>query len=101
MTSQLNWRTAAPQILYRYYPDSDLLPIESPQAGERIEDFAIRAEEAGDTLFLFLCREANEDIDAPEYLHRLERAMQDIERLCEAFESHAVDDESGHAICPT
>ncbi len=44
----------------------------------------LRAEEAGDTLFLFLCREADDDIDAGEYLRRLDRAITDIEHVRDA-----------------
>jgi hypothetical protein len=85
MASELNWRAIAAQVIYRAYPDSDLLPVEPPMAGETIGDFAVRVESAGDTLFLFLCREANEDIDAEEYLHRLDRAQRDIEAVYDAF----------------
>jgi len=85
MASELNWRAIAARIIYRAYPDSDLLPIDPPRVGETIGDFAVRAEAAGDTLFLFLCREANEDIDAEEYVHRLDRAQRDIEQVLETF----------------
>ena len=68
MASRLTWRAIASQVIYRAYPDSDLLPIDPPTAGETIDDFALRAEAAGDTLFLFLCREAKDDIDVEEYL---------------------------------
>jgi hypothetical protein len=85
MASELNWRAIAARIIYQAYPDSDLLPIDPPRAGETIGDFADRAEGAGDTLFLFLCREANDDIDAEEYLHRLDRAMREIEQVHDAF----------------
>lgn len=75
------------EILYESYPDSDLLPIDPPRFGETISDFSVRAEQAGDTLFLFLCREANDDgeITTPEYLNRLERAIGDIESVRDAF----------------
>jgi len=36
------------------YPEADLLPIEPPKPTERMGSFKLRAEEAGDTLFLFL-----------------------------------------------
>ena len=78
MASKQDWRKHVAQVIYRAYPDSDLLPVDPPMAGETIGDFAVRAEGAGDTLFLFLCREANDDIDADEYLHRLDR-FHDIE----------------------
>ena len=85
MASQPNWRAIAAQIVYRAYPDSDLLPIDPPAADESIEDFAVRAEAAADTLFLFLCREANDDIDVEEYLDRLDRARRDIEAVHDVF----------------
>ena len=85
MASELNWRAIAAKVIYQAYQDSDLLPIDPPRAGETIGDFAVRAEGAGDTLFLFLCREANDDIDAVEYLHRLDRALRDIEQVHDAF----------------
>jgi len=68
MAAKLNWRAIAAQTIYRAYPDSDLLPIDPPKVGEPIDEFAVRAETAADTLFLFLCREANDDIDVEEYL---------------------------------
>ena len=91
MASELNWRVIAARVIYRAYPDSDLLPIDSPTAGETIGAFAVRAEGAGDTLFLFLCREANDDIDADEYLQRLDRALRDIEQVQDAFADLVAD----------
>ena len=75
MTAQSQWSTIAARVLYEAYPDCDLLPIEPPHPGEPIGAFARRAEQAGDTLFLFLCREANDDIDADEYRQRLGGAL--------------------------
>ena len=84
--SKLNkWASTAAHTLYEAYPDHDLLPIEPPQPGETIGDFKLRADNAGDTLFLFLCREADDDIDAGEYLSRLDRAMRDIQSVRDAF----------------
>jgi hypothetical protein len=91
MASKPNWQTDVAQVIYRAYPDSDLLPVDPPMAGETIGDFALRAEGAGDTLFLFLCREANDDIDADEYLHRLDRALRDIEQVHDAFADLVAD----------
>jgi len=91
MASKQSWRDIVAQVIYRAYPDSDLLPIDPPAAGETIGDFAVRAEGAGDTLFLFLCREANDDIDVDEYLHRLDRAMRDIEQVHDAFADVPID----------
>ena len=79
------WRQTAAQVIYQSYPDQDLLPIDPPKPEETISAFAVRAQEAGDTLFLFLCREANEDIDAHEYITRLDRAINDIEHVRDAF----------------
>lgn len=79
-----DWYTMAPQIIYEAYPDHDLLPIEPPQPGEKIGDFKERAENAQDTLFLFLCREADGDIDAREYVARLNRAIGDIQIVQDA-----------------
>jgi hypothetical protein len=67
------------------------MPIDPPRVDETIGDFAVRAETAGDTLFLFLCREANDDIDAEEYVHRLDRAMRDIEQVQDAFADLVAD----------
>ena len=84
--SKLNkWAETAAYILYQAYPDHDLLPIEPPKPGETIGAFKLRAEDAGDTLFLFLCREADDEIDADEYLARLDRAMRDIADVRDAF----------------
>lgn len=65
------------EILYESYPDSDLLPIDPPRPGETIDEFADRAEHAGDTLFLFLCRD----------LARLTRAIGDIEAVRDALQA--------------
>lgn len=91
MAAKPNWRSIAAQIIYRAYPDSDLLPLDPPAAGETIGDYAVRAEAAEDTLFLFLCREANDKIDAEEYLERLDRARRDIEAVRDAFEGFTED----------
>ena len=85
MSSHDPWAATAPQIIYDHYPDQDLLPIEPPNTGETISAFSQRAEDAGDTLFLFLCREAEDEIDAEEYLNRLDRAMRDIAAVHDAF----------------
>ena len=80
------WRQTAAQVIYQGYPDQDLLPIDPPQPGETISAFAARAQEAGDTLCLFLCREAGDDCgDAAEYVARLDRAIKDIEHVQAAF----------------
>ena len=85
MADRARWFVAVPRILYAAYPDQDLLPIEPPQPGETIGEFKLRAEDAGDTLFLFLCREADDEIDADEYVARLDRAMRDIACVRDAF----------------
>lgn len=85
MPGRPDWRHIAPQIIYHGYPEADLLPIEPPQPTERIGSFKLRAEEAGDTLFLFLCREADDEIDPQEYLDRLDRAIADIEHVRNAL----------------
>ena len=89
MTAQNQWSTIAARVLYEAYPDNDLLPIEPPHPGELIGAFARRAEQAGDTLFLFLCREANDEIDAEEYLSRLDRALRDIDAVRVACHAHS------------
>lgn len=81
-----DWYEMAPQIIYEAYPDHDLLPIEPPGPNEKIGQFKERAENAGDTLFLFLCREADDDIDAREYVARPNRAIQDIQIVQEAVQ---------------
>ena len=81
MARKPKWQDIAPQIIYHGYPEADLLPIEPPKPSERIGTFKLRAEDAGDTLFLFLCREADDEIDADEFLRRLDRAITDIEQV--------------------
>ena len=88
MTAQSQWSTIAARVLYEAYPDCDLLPIEPPHPGEPIGAFARRAEQAGDTLFLFLCREADDEIDAEEYLWRLDRALRGIDAVRVACHAH-------------
>jgi hypothetical protein len=85
MLKHNEWSERAAPIIYEAYPDHDLLPIEPPRAGDTIGDFAARAEGAGDTLFLFLCREADDEIDAHEYVARLDRAIRDIQDVQQAF----------------
>jgi hypothetical protein len=85
MNAKNDWHATAPQIIYEAYPDHDLLPIEPPRSGETIHEFAARAENAADTLFLFLCREADDEIDACEYVARLDRAVADIQCVRDAF----------------
>ena len=89
MSDHTTWSETIPRILYDAYPDQDLLPIEPPHPGELIGAFARRAEQAGDTLFLFLCREADDEIDAEEYLKRLDRAMRDIDAVRVACHAHS------------
>ena len=89
MSDHTKWSETVPQILYGAYPDQDLLPIEPPHPGEPIGAFALRAEQAGDTLFLFLCREADDEIDAEEYLSRLDRALRDIDAVRGACHAHS------------
>ena len=81
MARKPKWQDIAPQIIYHGYPEADLLPIEPPKPSERIGTFKLRAEDAGDTLFWFLCREADDEIDADEFLRRLDRAITDIEQV--------------------
>ena len=89
MSNHTNWSETVPQILYGAYPDHDLLPIEPPHPGELIGAFARRAEQAGDTLFPFLCREADDEIDAEEYLSRLDRALRDIDAVRGVCHAHS------------
>lgn len=79
------WPEIAPQVIYEAYPDHDVLPIEPPKPGETIGQFAYRAENAGDALFLFLCREADDEINAHVYMARLDRAVGDIQSVRDAF----------------
>lgn len=81
MSATYNWRTLAPQLIYYAYPDSDLLPIEPPRPEQAISEFKEQAGEAGDALFVFLCREADDDIDGFEFRDRLDRAIRDIEAV--------------------
>jgi hypothetical protein len=89
MAKRKRWTTTAPRIIYDAYPDQDLLPIEPPKPDETIGAFKLRAEDAGDTLFLFLCREADDEIDASEYVARLNQASRDIEAVRAAFRNAA------------
>ena len=77
MPSDTDWRTVAAQIIYGGYPDSDLLSIEPPGSGQPIGAFKHQAEAAG-------------DIDAEEYLNRLDRAVRDIEAVRDAVTEQIV-----------
>ena len=82
------WRDVAHHVIYEAYPDADLLPIDPPEQGQPIRAFIRRCgRDVGDGLFLFMCEEANDEIDAAEYVHRLERAILDIEAVKAAFEA--------------
>ena len=88
MTRSRKWRHTAAGMIYQAYPDQDLLPVAPPQPEETISAFAVRAQAAGDTLFLFLCREADDEIGAEEYLSRLDRALRDIDAVRVACHAH-------------
>jgi hypothetical protein len=81
------WDKTSAKIIYESYPVRDLLPIDPPADGESIGSFAQRAEAAGDTLFLFLCREAKCD-GAAEYMDLLDKAISDIENVRDAFQDY-------------
>ncbi len=81
MKPRNDWSQTAAHVIYEAYPDHDLLPIDPPGPTETIGEFQARAENAADTLFLFLCREADDDIDAREYVTRLDRAIGDIQSV--------------------
>lgn len=85
MPQHSEWSETAAHTIYEAYPDHDLLPIEPPKPAETIGDFVARAENAADTLFLFLCREADDEIDTRDYVRRLDRAIADIQSVKEAF----------------
>ena len=101
MSKHDEWSGTAPSIIYEAYPDHDLLPIEPPKPGETVGNFKVRAEDAGDTLFLFLCREADDEIDGHEYMARLGRAIHDIEAVREAFQENLHPGASGSALPST
>ena len=89
MAKRKKWAITAPRIIYESYPDHDLLPIDPPRPSETIRQFKLHAEDAGDTLFLFLCREADDEIDGEEFIRRLSQALRDIEAVQAAFRTHA------------
>ena len=99
MARKPKWQDIAPQIIYHGYPEADLLPIEPPHPSERIGEFKLRAEDAGDTLFLFLCREADDEIAPQEYLDRLDRAINDIEHVRDALADVLING-TGHPSPP-
>lgn len=66
--------------IYDNYPSSDLLPIEVTDE-TRLEDIEAEADEVGDTLFLFLCRELcneNDPLTREEARSRCANAIHDI-----------------------
>lgn len=79
--NRAKWPEHKAHLIYEAYPEQDVLPIKPPALDEPISKFAYRAEEAGDTLFLFLCREANDEATLAEYLARLNRAIREIEEV--------------------
>lgn len=97
MSERNEWSETVPQVIYEAYPDCDVLLIDPPRPGETIHEFALRAEDAGDTLFLFLCREADDEIEAQVYIGRLDRAIGDIQSVRAALraQSHPGPQDSG------
>ncbi len=87
------WGKLATKMIYENYPDCDLLTIAPPGKNELIWHFEERisrhtrhGHECGDTLFVFLCREATEDgLGIDEYVARLDRAIADIEAVKAGF----------------
>ena len=74
--------------LYAAYPAHDLLPITPPTAKTSYAVFAQEAEQAGDTLFLFLLRELcspNDPCTADEAIARLGSAIRDLEEVRDAL----------------
>ena len=86
MSKRSQWSQIAAKVIYEAYLDHDVLPIEPPKPEESIREFTVRAEDARDTLFLFLCREADDDIDVHVYLARLDRAIGDIQSVRDALQ---------------
>ena len=44
MSKHSEWSRTIPHIIYRAFPDSDVLPIDPPKAGETIDEFAARVQ---------------------------------------------------------
>ena len=80
--------------IYDAYPHSDLLPIEPPGdegAAQCLDDIDAMADDIGDTLFLFICRELcsdNDEIGYREAHQRVFRAMRDLYALAKMLEAH-------------
>ena len=77
-----------PRALYEAYPAHDLLPITPPTEKTSYDAFAREAEQAGDTLFLFLLRELCSPTDpctATEANARLGSAIRDLEEVRDAL----------------
>ena len=76
------------QALYAAYPDHDLLPITPPTIKTSYGVFVREAEQAGDTLFLFLLRDLcspNDPCTATEANARLGSAIRDLEEVRDAL----------------
>lgn len=94
MSKRKPWKQLAPKLIYDSYPDSDLLPWGPPKAVERVSDYKSRVKRDGcDPLFEFLCGEACDDINAEEYVRRLNMAIRDIEAVRKVFEELAEQEE--------
>lgn len=73
--------------IYNSYPDSDLLPIDPPVLGESPWTYLHRiGEHFGDTLFLFILREAAEaGVTRLGFCRRLEKAGEDLGAVQDAI----------------
>lgn len=83
--TRYEWRTKAPKLIYNNYPDVEVLCVDPPE-DDMIGEFSHKVCDCGDSLFLFLCREASDSDGPEEYLRFLERALRDIQAVKEATE---------------
>ena len=77
--------------IYDAYPDSDLLALQKPTAKTTLRQFAEQLSDpqyCGDTLFLFLVREACDAGDPVEFFNMVERASDDLHRFQLNIEQH-------------
>lgn len=90
MKESNDWKRVAANLIYKNYPDSDLLPIEPPGPGQDIDSYKETARDAYDTLFLFICLEAADDgLTADDFVRRLDAAARDIAAIKEATEEYS------------
>lgn len=93
------WWEDAAWVVYRGYPNVDLLPVEPPHRGTA-KEFVLeirRVESTGDTLFEYLVLELGDEggeiVPVEEYQRRIEQAQRNLESVWNAVQAWRMKNE--------